>query len=101
MIAMLLGKQAKNLYKGMFENFKAYDETMKFPTLENLKTQWNKTSALLKEAFVSTTEEIIDADSPLKSPIGDSTNAGTIAFLVQHESYDIGQIGFLKKYHTK
>ena len=29
------------------------------------------------------------------------TFGGTIAFLTQHESYDIGQIAFLKKYHTK
>lgn len=41
------------------------------------------------------------AESPLKNPIGDSTNGGTLAFLTQHESYDIGQLAFLKKYYTK
>jgi DinB superfamily len=101
MIAMLLGKPAKNPYEGMFENFKAYDEKIKYPTLENLRTEWIKTSGILKEAFTLVTEEQLAADSPLKSPIGDFTNAGTIAFLVQHESYDIGQMGFLKKYFTK
>ena len=58
-------------------------------------------SRLLKEALASVTEEYLAADSPLKSPIGDFTNGGTVAFLAQHESYDIGQMGFLKKYFTK
>ena len=39
--------------------------------------------------------------APFKSPIGDFTIGGTIAFLAQHESYDIGQAAYLKKYFTK
>jgi hypothetical protein len=101
MIAMLLGKPGKNPYEGMFENFKAYDETTKYPTVENVKAEWKKTSDMLRGAFESVTEEQLAADSPIKSPIGDHTVAGTIAFLTQHESYDIGQLGLLKKYHTK
>ena len=56
---------------------------------------------LLKEALNTVTEEHLAAESPLKSPIGDFTFGGTVAFLAQHESYDIGQMAFLKKYHTK
>jgi len=44
---------------------------------------------------------MLAADAPFKNPTGDSTIGGTIAFLAQHESYDIGQIGLLKKYFTK
>lgn len=29
-----------------------------------------------------------------------SNHAGTLTFLTQHESYEIGKMGFLKKYHT-
>ncbi len=35
-----------------------------------------------------------------RKAIGKPANAATIAFLAQHESYDIGQLGFLKKYNT-
>lgn len=99
-MAMLLGKPGTNPYNDMFENFKAFEESMKLPSLENVKTEWKKSSDLLKEAFASVTEEHLASDSPVKSPIGDFTIGGTIAFLAQHESYDIGQIGFLKKFFT-
>ncbi len=55
----------------------------------------------MKDALGDVTDEHLVADSPLKSPIGDNTMGGTIAFLAQHESYDIGQLGYLKKYLTK
>jgi DinB superfamily len=98
----MLGKPvAKNPYDGMFENFKPFDAAANYGTLANTKTEWQKASDLLKEAFAAVTEEHLAAECPLKSPIGDFTFGGTVAFLAQHESYDIGQIAFLKKYFTK
>ncbi len=98
--AMLGKPAAKNPYDGMFDNFKPFDPTFKYPSLEEIKTEWNNATELLKEALSSATEEHLAADCPLKSPIGDFTFGGTVAFLAQHESYDIGQLGFLKKFHT-
>jgi DinB superfamily len=101
-ICAMLGKPvAKNPYDGLFEKFKAYDAAANYGTLAQAKEEWNKASALLKDALASVTEEHLAAESPLKSPIGDFTFGGTIAFLAQHESYDIGQLAFLKKYLTK
>lgn len=99
--AALLGKPGHNPYVGMFENFKPIDDSMQFPTLKEIKDEWKKASVLVRDGFDSVTEEHLAADSPFKSPIGDFTIGGTIAFLAQHESYDIGQIAFLKKYATK
>jgi hypothetical protein len=98
---VFLGKPAKNPFEGKFENFKAYDPADNYPSLDTIKAEWKKASQLLKEALHSVTEEQLAGESPLKSPIGDNTNGGTLAFLAQHESYDIGQIAFLKKYYTK
>jgi len=101
-VSMLLGKPVeKNPYDGLFQNFKAFEISMTLPSLEEVKAEWQKATAQLKEAFAAVSEEHLAADSPFKSPIGDFSNAGTITFLAQHESYDIGQIAFLKKYLTK
>ena len=100
MLAML-GKPAANPFDGKFENFKAYDPNDTYPTLDVVKKEWANASHLLKEALATVTEEHLAADCPLKSPIGDFSFGGTIAFLAQHESYDLGQMGLLKKYHTK
>ena len=99
--AMLLGKPGENPFNGMFENFKPYDDSMKFQTLKQIKSEWLKATALLKEGLSSVSEQHIASDAPFKNPTGNSTIGGTIAFLAQHESYDIGQIALLKKYLTK
>ena len=99
---MILGKPAaSNPYAGMFENFKPLDPNTAYPTVSETRTEWDKATALLKEVLAEVSEEHLAADCPLRSPIGDPSNAGTVAFFAQHESYDIGQIGFLKKYFTK
>jgi hypothetical protein len=98
---MLLGKPAQTPYKGMFENFKAFDPSVDYPLIENIRNEWNKVSGLLADAFKSASEDHLNAETPVKSPIGVFTNAGTLSFLAQHESYDIGQMALLKKYFTK
>ena len=84
----------------MFENFKAYDASLSYPSLDEIKNEWKKVSAFLDEAINNVTEDYLASDAPLKNPIGDFTNMGTVAFYAEHESYDIGQMGFLKKYFT-
>ena len=97
----MLGKPAANPYDGLFEGFKPYNTAADYGTLAKAKEEWNKASELIKEALAYVTEEHLAADCPLKSPIGDFSFGGTITFLAQHESYDIGQIAYLKKYFTK
>jgi DinB superfamily len=99
--AMLGKPAAKNPFDGLFENFKPYDAAADYGTLAQAKEEWNKASELLKEGLASVTEEHLAADCPLKSPIGDFSFGGTVTFLAQHESYDIGQIAYLKKYFTR
>ncbi len=97
---LFLGKPEKNPYDELFTNFKAYSSLLSYPSVEEIKMQWGRVSKLLEEALHAATDEQLQAESPLKSPIGESSNGGTFAFLVQHESYDIGQMAFLKKFLT-
>jgi hypothetical protein len=99
--AMLGKPPAKNPYDGLFEGFKPFDPDYKYASLAEIKEEWKKASELLKEGLATVTEEHLAADCPFKSPIGDNSFGGTIAFFAQHESYDIGQVGLLKKYFTK
>lgn len=96
----LLGKPVKNPYEGLFENFKAFDASLDYTSIEAIRTEWKKVSNLLNDAFESVQEPHLASEAPIKNPIGDFTIGGTIAFLAQHESYDIGQLALLKKYLT-
>lgn len=100
-IAALLGKPGNNPYAGLFEGFKPFDSTMKFDTLDNIKKEWKKASELVREGLKNVTDEHLAGAAPFQNPTADATLGGAVAFLAQHESYDIGQMGFLKKYLTK
>lgn len=101
LMLVFFGKPVQNPYNNLYENFKSFDPSLTYPSLSEVKEEWQKVTGLLKDALASVTEEQLAADSPVKSPVEDFTNAGTIAFLEHHESYTIGQLSFLKKYFTK
>ncbi len=100
-VLLLLGQPAQDPYQEMFANFRGYDAAINYPTLAETKAAWEKVSSLMADALATVTEATLAADAPFKTPVGDFTNAGTLAFVTQHESYDIGQMAFLKKYLTK
>ena len=52
-------------------------------------------------ALAGVTEEHLASESPKKFPVADATVFGAVAFFAQHESYQIGQTAFLKKFLTK
>lgn len=98
---LFLGSPAENPYNDLFENFKPYDPSLNYPALSKIKSEWNGATTSLNAALGAATEEHLSAEAPIKNPTGDFTNGGTVAFLAQHESYDIGQLGLLKKFFTK
>lgn len=101
LMLVFLGKPISNPYATLFDNFKPYDAALTYPSLEEVKNEWQKATALLKDAIASVSEEQLAADGPIKNPSGDFSNGGTLSFLAQHESYTIGQMSYLKKYFTK
>jgi hypothetical protein len=46
-----LGAPAANPYNHLFENFKAYDSSLNYPTLAETKEAWKTASGLLKDAL--------------------------------------------------
>ncbi len=84
-----------------FENFKPYDPSLNYPSLSNIKSEWKDATASLNAALEAATADHLSAEAPIKNPTGNFSNGGTVSFLAQHESYDIGQLGLLKKFFTK
>lgn len=97
----LLGMKTDNPFKGLFEGFKPFDPAYPYPSQEVILAEWDKSSVLLEEALEKVTDEYLAGPAPFKNPTGNHTLLGAITFLAQHESYDIGQIAYLKKFVTK
>src|ERR1043165_8317802 len=66
LMLLFLGKPAENPYRELFENFRAYDPSLSYPSLAEIRQEWETVTGLLNEAMESVTEETLAAESPLK-----------------------------------
>lgn len=71
-----------------------------YPSLAEMRTAWMEISLALEQRFVGLTAATLDQPTPDDAPefpVNDDSVLGAIAFLLQHESYHIGQLAFLRK----
>ena len=67
------------------------------PSLEEILDAWNRVSPLLAERIRALTVEKLSSESPTRFPSVSATLLGGLTFLVQHESYHIGQMALVRK----
>ena len=74
-----------------------------FPTIDQIRDKWNETSVTIRQGLVSLPEEALNTVIEGKHPVTpfDNTVAGLWAFINDHQSYHIGQIGILRRAHGK
>ena len=53
---------------------------------------------LLRDRLAALTPADLDAPSDARFPLFNGTRLGTLTFLVQHDSYHVGQLSLLRKY---
>jgi uncharacterized damage-inducible protein DinB len=70
-----------------------------FPTIEQIRDKWNETSPVIRLGLANLPEEALNSVIEAKHPIEpfDNTLAGLWAFINDHQSYHIGQIGILRR----
>jgi uncharacterized damage-inducible protein DinB len=68
-----------------------------YPSLNELLRAWTEVSGGLSRALETVTEAALQAASPRRFPGSDGSRRGALSFLVQHESYHIGQLSLLRR----
>lgn len=70
-----------------------------FPTIEQIRNKWNETSPVIRAGLADLHEDSLNAVIEAKHPVSpfDDTIAGLWAFINDHQSYHIGQIGILRR----
>jgi len=97
-IANAAGIDVKQTSEKLFENNKGIQDNVTYPSLEELKDDWNKISPLLKDALTNMSEEELNGPDPYKMPGGNYTFFDTaVVFSIDRESYCIGQIGLYRR----
>jgi uncharacterized damage-inducible protein DinB len=96
-LASRLGHPMPNPLAKYLADAKSIDEIRSWATLDQVRAAWISISAHLLAAFESLGAEELDRPDAHRFPCDDTTGLGLIAFLTQHDSYHIGQVGFVRR----
>lgn len=96
-MARFLGLQYRHPFEDELASVTSIDDVERFPELESIVTAWNDVSGRLGERLPSLTGEEIERESEQEFPIGDRSVLGGMTFLLQHESFHIGQLALLRR----
>jgi uncharacterized damage-inducible protein DinB len=69
-----------------------------YPPLAKLHEVLDDVGAKLAQRLATITEEELATEGPYEVPPMPKTIAGVLAFLVFHESYHVGQLGYLRRF---
>lgn len=87
-------------YGDLFGHGKAINPEADYPSIENIRENWNAISGQISAAFDQLPAEALEANAP-KVPIGDGKMGDFLDFLMHHEAYHIGQMGILRRFLGK
>lgn len=97
-LARALGLPGESPFKDILEGAKGIDDVKEFPGLEEIRAAWRDVSASLSSRVASMPGADLDKPAPYAFPIeGGESVLGCLTFLVQHDSYHLGQVAFLRR----
>jgi hypothetical protein len=96
-LAGYLGLDYENPYKHL-EDVASIEEMKEFPPVVELCAVWRDVSERLGERSAALSSAELGKESALQFPVDDGTMLGGITFLLQHESFHIGQLALLRRY---
>ena len=96
-ILRLLGGSLVNPLAASLDRAKSIDDITDWPTLDTIRAAWSGVSNAIDERLEAITADELSAPSERGFPGVERTHLGVLTFLVQHDSYHIGQLALLRK----
>jgi uncharacterized damage-inducible protein DinB len=92
-----LGSPLSNLLARYLADARSIADIRAWPTVDEIRGAWLRVSAHLQSILATLSEADLLEGNVHRFPLGDSTRLGMIEFLAQHDSYHLGQVGFLRR----
>ncbi|NMH85983.1 hypothetical protein [Flavivirga algicola] len=94
-----IGIELKQGFPEFFKDHKSIIPNVQYPSLEAIIKDWDRITPVLEKRLEEMTPEQLSAPSPLFIPksIKQNNILGTLIFLIDRESYAIGQIALIRK----
>jgi uncharacterized damage-inducible protein DinB len=97
-MARFVGLDEPRPFDGALDYGTSIDELPALPTLAEIEDTWDEVSERLEGRLVWLSEDDLVGPAPQRFPGVPETLLGGITFLIQHESYHIGQLALIRKY---
>lgn len=98
LIAELAGLQCDNPWKRVFRRGSRMRAPSEYPPIGEVVSLWDRVTAILESGLVQISVSKLAEPCPVDFPFQNKSTLGGIAFLFYHETYHIGQMGFLRKW---
>ena len=99
-LARALGLDAPDPFGGRLDGARGIDDVAACPTLAESRAAWEALAPRLEARLAALTAAALDDAPPARFPVDDPTMLGALSFLLQHESYHLGQMALLRKHAT-
>ncbi|RME26999.1 MAG: DinB family protein [Candidatus Zixiibacteriota bacterium] len=96
-MAGLLGIKEEPSWRELFSRGAEIKDTSAYPSFAELKNAWREISEKLQDRLSRIKDEELAAPSDSEYPGVDKTVGGSLVFLHFHESYHLGQLGYLRR----
>jgi hypothetical protein len=93
-----LGPEWSRPWANLFARGAALVAQDQYPKPQEILNAWDDVSAKLTSVVEGVTPEVLSKPAPQGIPSFDGKLSGTLAFFSIHESYHIGQMGYLRKW---
>ncbi len=93
-----LGLETPAPFGGVLEHATGIDAVPDLPPVAEIRSAWEAVSGAVSRRLDDLTMADLAAPSSQRFPGVAATIVGGIAFLVQHESYHVGQMAYVRKY---
>ena len=94
----LLGGQWSAPWQNLFTRGQKKVDNGKYPSVGEVQQAWNEIDERLQSALPTASPELMSQPVEKGKPSIDGTVGGTVGFLCLHESYHLGQMGFIRKW---
>jgi uncharacterized damage-inducible protein DinB len=96
-VPKVLGHEWSAPWEGLFARGVKLAAPDQYPHPEELQHAWDEVSQKLSASLANASEEALSKPVPKETPSLDGKIGGTIALLSLHETYHVGQLGYLRK----
>jgi uncharacterized damage-inducible protein DinB len=98
-LAAQLGLNEVNPFAKQLERVQSIEQVESFPSLAAIRSAWRAIAPVLEECVAGLTQTELRAASRARFPVDDPSISGMVAFLIQHESYHVGQMALIRKHY--